>query len=166
MPWSLALLRAQKELESKWDQRRDFLTLRSVNRTLKGDGRGRGAGQNIGGKGSRDRGGDVKVEPGKKRYETDMAQPGASPSLKLREASSASQQKSSQFSTCTHYWGKPLCKNWNDGRGCKKQGGGCKFNREHRCDIRLQGTGEACGGRDHNRESHDARRHGLPSNKI
>ena len=45
VPWSLALLRAQKELESKWHQRRDFLTIRSVNRTLKGDGRGRGAGQ-------------------------------------------------------------------------------------------------------------------------
>ena len=42
VPWSLALLRAQKELENKWDQRRDFLTLRRVNRTLKGDGRGHG----------------------------------------------------------------------------------------------------------------------------
>ena len=68
MPWSLALLRTQKELVSKWDQGRDFRTLHSANRTLKGDGHGRGAGQDVGGEGSHGRG-DVKAKPGKKRYE-------------------------------------------------------------------------------------------------
>ena len=54
-------------------------------------------GKDVGVKGPRGRGGDVKAEPGKKRYEVDVAQPVASPSLKLRETSSASQQKSLQF---------------------------------------------------------------------
>ena len=115
VPWSFALLRAQKELESKLDQKRDFLTLRSVNRALKGDGRGRG-------------GGDVEAELGKKRYEAEMAQPVVPPSLKLRETAFA-------VFDLHPLLVKTFLQKLDDGRGCKKQGGGCKFNREHRCDA-------------------------------
>ena len=103
---SWALLRARKELESKWELRRDFLTLRSGNRTLKGDGRGRGVEQDVGGKGFRDRWGEVKAELWKMRYEAEMTQPVVPPSLKLRRTSCVSQQKSCQFSTCTRCWTK------------------------------------------------------------
>jgi hypothetical protein len=47
-----------------------------------------------------------------------------------------------------------VCKNWNDGRGCK---GSCGC--EHACDV-INQQGKACQSKSHTRMNHDPRKHG------
>jgi len=54
--------------------------------------------------------------------------------------------------------GAPLCKKFNDRRGCGKN---CPDQKAHACDVTLQ-SGSACGRKDHNRLRHDSARHGAP----
>ena len=54
--------------------------------------------------------------------------------------------------------GADFCKAYNDKRGCAK--GRCPQGKVHACDVRLAKSGQACGSRSHNRESHDAQQHG------
>ena len=54
---------------------------------------------------------------------------------------------------CTHYFGKPICKGYNDGRCKAKNEWECPKRHLHVCDVRLP-NGQACGSKDHNRFGH------------
>ena len=54
---------------------------------------------------------------------------------------------------CTHYYGKPICKGYNDGRCSAKSDWECPKRQLHVCDVKLP-NGLACGSRDHNRYTH------------
>lgn len=58
--------------------------------------------------------------------------------------------------TATHLGKIPLCKPWNDSRGCQKV---CPKGDVHGCDILLD-SGKACGSKDHTRQQHDSGKHG------
>ena len=141
IPWGVALLRAQAEQISKWEQRR-YLLEYSLPSSVRSTGPRKGKGKTGGKKGG---GLQVKVE------ET------LPPPLRHRElAGQASHHK--EPATCKTWKTKQLCKPYNDGRGCKS---GKSCGMEHRCDVRLEGTNEACGARNHARFSHDPRQHGA-----
>ena len=54
---------------------------------------------------------------------------------------------------CTHYFGKPICKGFNDGRCTAKGEWDCPKRQQHVCDVRLP-NGQACGSKEHNRYGH------------
>ena len=53
--------------------------------------------------------------------------------------------------TVQHHKGKPICKPWNDPRGCSEP---CPFGKIHVCDVAVGNGKEACGKENHNRASH------------
>ena len=150
-PFGLALLEAQRQLVGKWEQRRDLMyTNQTRARTTMLAPTQPSNTPKVKSKGS---GKNLKDGKLTKVKEEDSGRP-----LQLRERGQNNEK--AKLITVNKWQKKDTCKAWNDSRGCEAW---CPQQREHRCDIRLERSGLACGSRSHNRLQHDARQHGQPA---
>ena len=87
-------------------------------------------------------------EPPRKQRKTKAGKgPGKRKFNQGKQGQSSGGGKSSK--TSMHFQGRPICKAWNDQRGCKDK----KCNRVHVCDV-LDKDGKPCNSRSHNRSGH------------
>ena len=149
VPWGLALALAAAQHSHLWQERRCLLQPR--------------------GSAQRQRSRTPPVRKARQRSRTPRkerpgkgAEKGASkgaPQLQGR-ADGAPAARSKWMTSDKDAEGWPLCKRWNDKRGCTGQ---CNGRSTHACDIMLEKTMKACGSTKHNRVSHDPRVHGAPA---
>ena len=133
--WGVALAQAASECKGVWQDNKDMLVRQLGSSSLAQGGRASG---------------NTGAPP--------WGQARKSSNEQVVQGSAPKSHNTAKVGTCTHNSNnQPLCKKYNDSRGCKSS---CPDGKVHGCDVRLAKSGQACGSKSHTRKTHDAQKHG------